>query len=179
MRVIAGSARGRKLAAPRGDKTRPTPDRVREALFSILAPNLPDARVLDLFAGTGALGIEALSRGALSATFVEKDRSTVTLLRENLGLLPGASTEVVTLPVERALAGLEGQFDLIFMDPPYDAGLLDPTLGQISQFQLLRRGGIAVCEHRGSASPPQPPAGFSLISTRTWGDVGATLIMCN
>ena len=111
MRVIAGSARGRKLAAPRGDKTRPTPDRVREALFSILAPEVPGARVLDLFRGTGALGIEALSRGAAAATFVEKDRATVALLRTNLAVVPDASTRVVEQSVQRAMSQLEAPFD--------------------------------------------------------------------
>ncbi len=187
MRVIAGTARGRRLTAPRGADTRPTPDRVREALFSLLAPHLPEARVLDLFAGTGALGIEALSRGAGHATFIERDRDALTALRRNLTILPGADVRVLGQPLPRALDPLaeEEPFDLIFLDPPYAAGLLAATLARLSELNLLNHGGVAICEHpggaQGEASPPEtirslPSSAWRILETRSWGNVAVTLL---
>ena len=118
MRVVAGDFKGRRLVAPRGSRTRPTADRVREALFSMLG-DVSGARVLDLYAGSGALGIEALSRGAESAVFVERDRAALTALESNLEAT-GAPGEVRRQDVARFLARHEGTFDLVFCDPPYD-----------------------------------------------------------
>ena len=128
MRVVAGRYRSRPLEAPPGRGTRPTSDRVREALFSILGPGATqDARVLDLYAGSGALGIEALSRGAASATFVEKDARAAATIERNLAAL-GAEGEVVRQDALSWLAGARaGPFDLIFADPPYDSA---PRLGE-------------------------------------------------
>ncbi len=131
MRVIAGTYGGRRLAAPPGAATRPTADRVREALFSILGSAVPGARVLDLYAGSGALGIEALSRGAASATFVERAPAALRVLRANLAAL-GAEAEVVGADVLRHLRTASGaghQYDLILLDPPYrDAARLGREL---------------------------------------------------
>jgi 16S rRNA (guanine966-N2)-methyltransferase len=118
VRVVAGEFKGRRLHAPRGVRTRPTADRVREALFSMLG-DVSGARVLDLYAGSGALGIEALSRGAESALFVERDRQALAALRRNLDAV-GAQADVRQQDVARFLAGSEGNFDLVFCDPPYD-----------------------------------------------------------
>ena len=118
MRVVAGEFKGRRLVAPRGRRTRPTADRVREALFSMLG-DVSGARVLDLYAGSGALGIEALSRGAESAVFVERDRAALAALARNLEAT-GAPGEVRRQDVARFLARQEGTFDLVFCDPPYD-----------------------------------------------------------
>jgi len=118
VRVVAGEFKGRRLAAPRGRRTRPTADRVREALFSMLG-DVSGARVLDLYAGSGALGIEALSRGAESAVFVERDRAALAALARNLEAT-GAPGEVRRQDVARFLARQEGTFDLVFCDPPYD-----------------------------------------------------------
>ena len=118
MRVIAGEFKGRRLRTPRGSRTRPTADRVREALFSMLG-DVSGARVLDLYAGSGALGIEALSRGAESALFVERDQQALAALRRNLEAV-GANAEVRRQDVLRFLARPEGTFDLVFSDPPYD-----------------------------------------------------------
>jgi len=120
-RVIAGRYGGRRLQAPAGDATRPTADRVREALFSILGARVEGARVLDLFAGSGALGLEALSRGAASATFVDSAPAALRVVRANLGSL-GADAEVVRADAVRWLrAASDGarQYDLVFLDPPY------------------------------------------------------------
>ena len=129
MRVIAGSYGGRELIAPRGRVTRPTSDRVREALFSILGDAVRGARVLDLFAGSGALAIEALSRGAAEATLVDSAASAIAAIRRNLASL-GIEAEVVRAPALRFLEGAPSrarQYDLVFLDPPYRQA---PALGQ-------------------------------------------------
>jgi 16S rRNA (guanine966-N2)-methyltransferase len=118
VRIVAGEFKGRRLHAPRGARTRPTADRVREALFSMLG-DVTGLRVLDLYAGSGALGIEALSRGAASTVFVERDRQALDALLRNLDAV-GATAEVRRQDVARFLARPEGTFDLVFCDPPYD-----------------------------------------------------------
>jgi 16S rRNA (guanine966-N2)-methyltransferase len=131
VRVIAGSAKGRTLDAPRGGATRPATDRIRETLFAILEPILGEARVLDLFAGAGTLGIEALSRGAVSATFVERSADAVKVLHKNVAKT--AFGERATVVAANVLAYLEqsiaGPYDLVFCDPPFaDVALLEATL---------------------------------------------------
>jgi 16S rRNA (guanine966-N2)-methyltransferase len=148
MRVIAGEWRGRPLKAPPGAATRPTSDRVREALFSILAARVPDARVLDLFAGSGALGIEALSRGAQTATFVDDAPAAIRAIAANLEALD-ARAEVRRADVLRFLASARGgaaQYDLVFLDPPYrDAERLAPALSEALP-AVLAPGAVAVAE---------------------------------
>jgi 16S rRNA (guanine966-N2)-methyltransferase len=125
MRVIAGEWRGRRLQAPAGSSTRPTADRIREALFSILGDRVPGAHVLDLYAGSGALGIEALSRGAAAATFVDSDPAAIRAVRTNLAAL-GAEAEVRRSDARRFLGGASAaarQYDLVFLDPPYRLAL--------------------------------------------------------
>jgi len=121
LRIIAGEFKGRRIKAPAGDRTRPTADRVREAWFSILQAEIPGARVLDLFAGSGALGLEALSRGAREATFVESGPAALAALRANLAAL-GAEADVARADALRWLRAASGgarQYDLVFLDPPY------------------------------------------------------------
>jgi 16S rRNA (guanine966-N2)-methyltransferase len=148
MRVIAGEWRGRPLKAPPGAATRPTSDRVREALFSILASRIPDARVLDLFAGSGALGIEALSRGAQSATFVDDASPAIRVIEANLAALQ-ADAEVHRIDALRFLdaARRDGaQYDLVFLDPPYRlAERLAPALSEALP-AVLAPGAVAVAE---------------------------------
>ncbi|WP_437754918.1 16S rRNA (guanine(966)-N(2))-methyltransferase RsmD [Sorangium sp. So ce1389] len=177
MRVIAGRLGGRRLAAPRGEGTRPTADRVREALFSSLG-DVTGALVCDLYAGTGALGIEALSRGARRAVFVESGRPALATLRENLAALGlDEATRVVPLPVERALELLrdEGPFDLALLDPPYAAlakaaaaaARLAGPLG------LLAPAGRLVLEH--ARRDPSPEiAGLTCDAVRTYGDTAVS-----
>ena len=119
MRIVAGAYKGRRLQAPKGERTRPTADRVREALFSMLG-DVSGARVLDLYAGSGALGIEALSRGAGSATFVERDPRAVEAIRRNLAAV-GVAAAVRRQDALRFLVATEDTFDLVFLDPPYDS----------------------------------------------------------
>ncbi|MEY2928229.1 MAG: hypothetical protein RL367_2706 [Pseudomonadota bacterium] len=134
MRIIAGQWRGRTLVAPKGDATRPTADRTREALFSMLTSRLgsfEELRVLDLFAGTGALGLEALSRGAAHACFVEQDRAVATILRSNaekMGIVPDIRVQSVL-----ALGPCPQAFDLILMDPPYKSGAAHVALDKLGR----------------------------------------------
>ena len=147
MRVITGSARGRRLKELEGLETRPTTDRVKEGLFNILQCDIEGRRVLDLFAGTGQLGIECLSRGAASAVFVDRRADAVKLVRENLeitGLQDRA--RVVQGDAVEYLRALREKFDLVFLDPPYASGLLEKSLEQLTRFDILREHGIIVCE---------------------------------
>lgn len=159
MRVISGVARGRPLQAPPGRQTRPTSDRVKEALFNVIAPRLNGARVLDLFAGSGALAIEALSRGAAAATLIDSSSQAVRTILSNLestGL--AAQARVSQRDVTAALAelGRAGQrFDLILLDPPYGHSWLERCLPLLAQYELLADGGLIVTEH---ARREQPPA---------------------
>ena len=132
MRIIAGRWRGRTLVAPPGDATRPTSDRTREALFSMLTSRLgsfEDLRVADIFAGTGALGLEALSRGAARCTFVERDRDAIAALKANIGKLGAEGTDVRAQAAE-GFAG--GPFDLVLLDPPYGSGLGQKILSRLT-----------------------------------------------
>jgi 16S rRNA (guanine(966)-N(2))-methyltransferase RsmD len=177
-RVIAGRLGGRTLVAPAGAATRPTSDRVREALFSILG-DLEGAVVLDLFAGTGALGIEALSRGASRATFVENARPALRALGQNLDRLDLRSQAVVlSTSVGRALSAMSwgaGAFDVVFMDPPYREvreGTFDLALARAVETSLaasVRTGGTVVLEHAKNAGAPDVP-GLTLAKTRVYGD---------
>lgn len=169
MRVVAGTLRGRRFDAPSGTATRPTSDRVREALFSILGAAVEDARVLDLFAGSGALGIEALSRGARSAVFVERDKRVVGVLRANLAAL-GLDAEVRPVDAVRALrdAAARGEtYDLAFLDPPYrHAAEWGAGLGQGLE-GLVVPGGRVVTESDRRAPLDLP---LPLVTERRYGD---------
>ncbi len=147
MRVITGKARGVALKTPEGLQTRPTTDRVKEALFSILQFDIPGKAVLDLFGGTGQLGIEALSRGAKSAVFVDMGEPACRLIRENLRRtkLEGEA-KVVRSDYLAFLRTAKGNFDIIFLDPPYAEVFLENALKCISEIDILADGGIIVCE---------------------------------
>ncbi len=158
MRVIAGSHKGRRLLGPKGQQVRPTSDRVKEALFSILGARVTGARVLDLYAGTGAIGIEALSRGAQTATFVEADPTSLNLLRSNLqhcGLMDAADVRACT--TETFLQGpakLALTFDIVFADPPYETTSADVLLPSLSQAGIITADSIVILEHRTKQSIP-------------------------
>lgn len=152
MRITAGDYRGRTLKTPKGDATRPTSGLVRETLFNILARDIPDARILDLFAGSGSVGLEALSRGAAHATFVENARPALGCLRENIAALGVADrATVLPHPAVRALAELAVDritFDVIFLDPPFaDAPAYLAVLDAVAVTGLLAPGGVLVAQH--------------------------------
>lgn len=151
MRVIGGNARGRRLKVPKGQSMRPTAARVKEALFNILPHDLSGTRVLDLFAGTGNLTIEALSRGAAAAILVDSSFESGKAIRENLRRLHLTDrTKVWIMPATRALRLLARHgdtFDMIFLDPPYDRQWMDRTLPIIAREKLLRGSGVVIAEH--------------------------------
>ena len=175
MRIIAGIAKGRILKAPSGSGTRPMTGRVREAVFSSIAPILPGADVLDLYAGTGSLGLEALSRGAAKAVFVERDRTALRALRANIGAL-GLGGEVVTGGVGAYLtsataapsSGPAIRFTLVFLDPPYELPIT-PVEQQLAAAALLVRDQGSVVLHRrlGERRPEAP--GLRLTRTHAYG----------
>lgn len=173
MRVITGTARGVPLKAPKGMDTRPTMDQVKEGIFSAIQFEVEGRRALDLFAGSGQLGIEALSRGARSAVFIDESRAAVQLVRANLALcrLQGDVVQGESLGYLRTC----GKFDLIFLDPPYDTGLLDKALANVVQFDILAEGGIIVCESRREKVLPQLQPPYHLLTERNYGKIKLTL----
>ncbi|HHY93322.1 MAG TPA: 16S rRNA (guanine(966)-N(2))-methyltransferase RsmD [Firmicutes bacterium] len=173
MRVIAGSERGRRLLCPPGQRVRPTSDRVREALFDILQHRIPEARVLDLFAGTGALGIEALSRGARQAVFVDDHPTSLATVRTNLercGLTARAQVlRADAVTYLRRPATQDAPFDVIFADPPYRWGGTSALLGRISP-ALLAPGGVVIYEHARKEEPPEQVGNLKRVRQQRYGD---------
>ncbi|WBO21196.1 16S rRNA (guanine(966)-N(2))-methyltransferase RsmD [Sphingomonas abietis] len=175
MRIIAGQWRGRPLKAPKGDETRPSADRTREALFSMLASRLgsfEDLAVIDLFAGTGALGLEALSRGAASCTFVEQDKAALDALRANIASL-GARADVRAQAVG-TLGPSPRPYDLMMMDPPYDMRAGVPTLERLARLGWLAPGALASVE--GERAEIVTPQGFAIETERQYGKAKLTLL---
>lgn len=148
MRVVSGSARGKQLQPVPGMETRPTTDRVKESIFNIIQMQVREARILDLFAGTGQLGIEALSRGAAHADFVEKDRAAIAVIRKNLqSAQVKERASVHHSDFMQYLSTCASQsVDLLFLDPPYGGQLLEDALFQIERFDILSPDGIIICE---------------------------------
>lgn len=172
MRIVAGAAKGRKIEAPKGMDVRPTTDRVREALFSAIAFRIHNNRVLDLFAGTGALGLEALSRGAATAVFADRSRQSIEIIRRNIALCGFQARSTVwerdaATTVNRLKA--EGrQFDLVFLDPPYESVLLEQSLVALDEAALVAEDGLILAEHPANR-PPRLPPGLSIASTKRYG----------
>lgn len=176
MRVITGSARGRRLKELEGLETRPTTDRVKEGLFSVIQFEIEGRRVLDLFAGTGQLGIEALSRGADSAVFVDRRADAVKLIRENLDSTGLADRAQVTAADSlEYLKTRRDSFDLIFLDPPYEAGLLEPALEAIRTFDILTVHGIIVAEHPSDRVLPALAPPYRVRRVYRYGKIGLTV----
>ncbi|MFQ5655916.1 MAG: 16S rRNA (guanine(966)-N(2))-methyltransferase RsmD [Candidatus Methylomirabilales bacterium] len=158
MRVIAGTSKGRRLKVPKGKGVRPTSDYLRETLFDILGPSVCGTRFLDLYAGSGAVGIEALSRGGDEVVFLEQDPACLRVLRKNVEAAGFGERRVVAGDVLRLLPRLVRQgerFDIIFLDPPYGSRLAERTLDIVASGDLLRPGGIVIVEH--FAKEPLPP----------------------
>ena len=173
MRIIAGTARGRRIEAPEGIHTRPTLDRVRENLFNILQHRTRDSRVLDLFAGSGALSLEALSRGAASAVLADSDRNASRIQRKNLELLGMADrAEVFLCDWRKAVTELEkreSQFDLIFLDPPYRMTDMREVFAAL--VKLTAEDGLIVLEHEAKTEPVTGDL-FEKTDERRWGYCG-------
>lgn len=170
MRIITGTARGRRLETLAGEDTRPTAERVKEGLFSVLQFEIEGRRVLDLFAGSGQLGLEALSRGAADCVFVDKNAAAVEIVRRNLkqtGLSEHA--RVICQDAMAYLARGGETFDIAFLDPPYAAGLLEPALQQVAP--RMQPGGVIVCETNDAGSLPDRVGHFALARTYRYGKI--------
>ncbi len=167
MRIIAGKHRGRVLAEFQGNAVRPTADRVKESLFNILAPRMAGARVLDLFCGSGALGLESLSRGASEVLFNDSSRESLAILKKNLNLLKESAT-ATNADFRTCLARASGKFDLIFADPPYFADYRGEILSIVRERELLKETGLVLYESEQPASG-EVIEGFALVDERCYG----------
>ena len=180
LRIIGGAWRSRRIRFPAAAQLRPTPDRVRETLFNWLGPWIEGRRVLDLFAGSGALGLEALSRGAAGAVFVEQSRGAAAALRENAAMLGASGAGVVCGDALGFLDRTRDTFDLAFVDPPYSSGLAQPALDRLVSRGLLREGGRIYVEYSahpdGSAPGLVVPPGLAVYRNLQAGTVRACLL---
>ena len=182
IRIIGGKLKGRKLVTVPGIKTRPTADRVRESIFNILGYRVRDASVLDLFAGTGAMGIEALSRGAESVVFADDNPAALGALNKNI---KNCSLENRTRTIKwnilnnlNVLRSHKPAFDLAFIDPPYNENMLQPTLSNLDLSRCLTNGAMVVVEH-GTLEPiPQNPPGFNFYDQRRYGKTLVSFLIC-
>ena len=175
MRVITGSARGRRLRELEGLETRPTTGKVKEALFSVIQFDIEGRRVLDLFAGTGQLGIEALSRGAESAVFVERRKDALQAVRENLEACGFSDRARVVNGDAMSYLKSGEKFDLIFLDPPYASGLLEQALEDIVRFDICRRHGIIVAESAADKTLPPLSSPYSIYREYRYGKIKLTV----
>lgn len=173
LRIIGGAWRGRRLPVADAPGLRPTPDRVRETLFNWLAPQTPGSRCLDAFAGSGALGLEALSRGASEVVFVESNPALAAGIERALTELAAAGGQVARGQTPEALHALAGPFDIVFLDPPFDARLLQPALAGLPP--LLAPNSQVYLEYPADQPPPEMPDGWRILRDKTAGDVGYRL----
>lgn len=177
MRVISGKVRGLKLISPPGEDTRPTLDRVKEAVFSMISPFLIDAKVLDLFSGSGALGIESLSRGALNAVFVDNSNIAIKCIRSNI---EAAKFDNVSTILQKDSAAFlkenKNSYDIIFLDPPYLKNMYTKTLEEILKNNALSVDGIIVLEYDHTAVNLLIPDGFTVIKEKKYGRVGVMVL---
>ena len=180
MRVIAGSAKGTTLKTPEGMRTRPTTDRVKEALFSILQFDLPGASVLDLFGGTGQLGIEALSRGASRAVFVDEQEAACRLIRENLKKTHlEAQAQVIRGDYKRYLLSCREKFRILFLDPPYAEVFLENSIKRITEIDILQSNGIIATERPLGKELPWEFPGFTRSKDYKYGQILLTFYRKN
>ncbi len=174
LRVISGEARGHKLKTLKGSATRPTSDRVKESLFNIVSGYIQGSEVLDLFAGSGSLGIEALSRGAAYAVFADKSKESCGIIKENLAFTKFAEkSEVLFMGFTEALVKLasEGKkFDIVFLDPPYNKNFIQETLKNLAKNDIIRDGGILIAEHHIDDELPEYSGKLKISRKQKYGD---------
>lgn len=173
MRVITGLARGRRLKEPEGMAIRPTTDQVKESIFNIIQYDIEGRNVLDLFAGTGQMGIEALSRGAASVVFVDESTAAMKLVRENIKRTGLSNAKTVQADALSYLKGPE-KFDLIFVDPPYDRPVIDKSLSKIIEFDKLNENGIIICESKTETEMPELSDPYKKLREYRYGRVKIT-----
>jgi 16S rRNA (guanine966-N2)-methyltransferase len=173
MRIIAGNLKGKKLAALSGISIRPTADRVREAIFNICASHIRDAVVLDLFAGTGAFAIEALSRGAGSAVLIDSSGESISVITKNIAACRLSDRAIILqwdiIKNLNRLKKFGMEFDIVFMDPPYNKDTIRPALQNLAACGALKNEALVIIEHGKSEAIPEDVAGFELIDQRKYG----------
>ena len=173
MRIIAGDYKGRKLESPQDRDIRPTSDKVKEAIFSILMPYTEDGVFVDLFAGTGSLGLEALSRGAKYCYFCDKERKSINIIKENVSRCSAEDySEIIWGDYMKALRRIEGKkIDVFLLDPPYDSSLYEKALNSIDLLDLLSDEGIIIAEHEKHSSLPDSAGRLVLVKERHYGRI--------
>jgi len=176
VRVITGSARGRRLKEPNFDGVRPTSDKVKEAMFNMIQFDVPGSRVLDLFAGTGQLGIEALSRGADSAVFIDSSRQSAALVRENVKISGFEDKSRVICGDSLAHLSSGVKYDIIFMDPPYATDLIEQALVLTDKFDILDKNGIILCESDRLIDYERLNTRFLLAAERKYGRIRVSVL---
>lgn len=183
MRIIAGEFRGRKIKQPESREVRPTKDRIREAVFNMLAPVIGNSDVLDVFAGSGAYGLEALSRGARRAVFLEKDRVNSDIISDNIDLLGvGGVSEVITGKAEENIPKLgerKDEFSMIFADPPYNSDMAKNILIIINDYDILTPSGLLIVEHHVKEVLPDAQGGLFVCKTRLYGKTSISVYQKN
>ena len=182
MRIVAGTAGRTVLVAPKGHNTRPTSDIARESLFNIISANIVGARFLDLFCGSGAVGLEALSRGAAEVVLVDSQKLAIQAALQNLNKTKLCGAQVMESTAQRAIAKLSSAgriFDFIFLDPPYDTDLLEQTMQQLCNTSLLANTGMIIAETDSKLAVPPPPAAFTLVDSRKYGRTSFLLYSIN
>lgn len=173
MRIITGSARGKRLQTPAGDHTRPTPERVKEALFSAIQFEIAGRRFLDLFAGSGQMGLEALSRGAREAVFVEAGKEAASVIEKNIAVCAfERESKLLRMDYLAFFARNQGLFDLAFLDPPYQSGLLWNALEKTTA--IMQPGGTIICEHLLDMQAPESRGSFEKKKTYRYGKIALT-----
>ncbi len=179
MRITGGSGRGRRLRVPAGDRVRPTSDKVKQALFNILGERVQGARFLDLFAGAGGIGLEALSRDAGKVVFVDSARESLSAIRQNIEALGcGDRALVIASKAESFLKKPSGSYDIIFLDPPYRMEL-EPLLAQISAAGILAPGGLVVAEHFKKQLSPERSGSLERYREAVYGDTALAFYQVN
>lgn len=176
MRIVAGEFKGRRIEMPVNNDIRPTSEKVKEALFSIITGNVPDAVCVDLFAGTGSLGLEAISRGASKCYFGDNSRSSIELVRRNVEYCRAEDRSVICFgSYEKVLNKISEPVDIFFLDPPYKKGLYEDCIQIISELELLSEEGIIVTEHDTRDEFPEEIAGFIKLKERSYGSKTITI----
>lgn len=173
LRIISGDLKGKKLFSPKGVKIRPTADRLRESIFNILSSRVVDSVVLDLFAGTGALGIEALSRGASFALFIDNDKEALSIIKKNIEICGLRDRiKISGLNIERSFIDFRHEFpdvNLVFMDPPYNRNLIRPALMNLSGSRILEKDALLVIEHDLLETIPEDIPDYKIEDQRKYG----------
>lgn len=178
MRIIAGDYKGRRLFVPKDDLVRPTTEKVKEALFSIIAPDIYGAKVCDLFAGTGNLGLEALSRGAEHCWFCDHAGESIKLIKDNVEMCRAEeNSRIIHGDCIKALDMIDEKIDIFFLDPPYKKNLLEKSMEAISERDLLAEGGKIIAEHFRDKEMPDQVFGFQKVKEKRYGRVVLSIYM--